>query len=143
MARNSCHLCKQRISKSYLLFILAVTFVSEYPYNNCIIIVSAVVILRIMSTFSLLENYKVNSTFKNLTRNETGEARDYGTLLKSTFGIIATLSFFGNMLLCLVIFMKRSMLAKQYNILICSLAVTDMLTGRSQYMKHFHSFLFL
>ena len=96
-----------------------------------------------MSTFSLLENYKVNSTFYNLTRIETGEARDYGTFMKSTFGIIATLSFFGNMLLCLVIFRKRSMLAKQYNILICSLAVTDMLTGRSQYMKHFHSFLFL
>ena len=105
--------------------------------------VSAVVILRIMSTFSLLENYKVNGTFYNLTRIETGEARDYGTFMKSIFGIIATLSFFGNMLLCLVIFLKRSMLAKQYNILICSLAVTDMLTGRSQYMKHSHSFLFL
>lgn len=57
------------------------------------------------------------------------EVKDYGVVMKTSFGIIASLAFFGNFLLCLVIFMKRSMLNKPYNILIYSLAVTDMLTG--------------
>ena len=63
------------------------------------------------------------------SRNISVEAKDYGVVMKTSFGIIASLSFFGNLLLCLVIFMKRSMLKKAYNILIGSLAVTDMLTG--------------
>lgn len=66
----------------------------------------------------------------NCTGNSSSvEDKDYGVVMKTSFGIIASLSFFGNLLLCLVIFMKRSMLNKPYNILICSLAVTDMLTG--------------
>lgn len=56
-------------------------------------------------------------------------ARDHSVIMKTSFGLIASLSFFGNLLLCLVIFMKRSMLKKPYNILICNLALTDMLTG--------------
>lgn len=65
----------------------------------------------------------------NSTTSFSVEAKDYGVVMKTSFGIIASLSFFGNLLLCLVIFMKRSMLKKPYNILIASLAVTDMLTG--------------
>ena len=63
------------------------------------------------------------------TTNDSVEDKDYGVVMKTSFGIIASLSFLGNLLLCLVIFMKRSMLKKPYNILIASLAVTDMLTG--------------
>lgn len=70
-----------------------------------------------------------NITLHNVLSNNSVEAKDYGVVMKTTFGIIASLSFFGNLLLCLVIFMKRSMLKKPYNILIGSLAVTDMLTG--------------
>ena len=70
-----------------------------------------------------------NITFQNVSNNISVEAKDYGVVMKTSFGIIASLSFFGNLLLCLVIFMKRSMLKKPYNILIGSLAVTDMLTG--------------
>lgn len=66
----------------------------------------------------------------NITlHNDSVEAKDYGIVMKTSFGIIASLSFFGNLLLCLVIFRKRSMLKMPYNILIGSLAVTDMLTG--------------
>lgn len=70
-----------------------------------------------------------NFTVHNGGSNISVEAKDYGAVMKTSFGMIASLSFFGNLLLCLVIFMKRSMLKKPYNILICSLAVTDMLTG--------------
>lgn len=73
-----------------------------------------------------------NITVCDAGSNFTAEAKDYGTLMKTSFGLIASLSFVGNLLLCLVIFMKRSMLNKPYNILICSLAVTDMLTGMRQ-----------
>lgn len=73
--------------------------------------------------------YGDNITPHNVASNISVEAKDYGVVMKTSFGIIASLSFFGNLLLCLVIFMKRSMLKKPYNILICSLAVTDMLTG--------------
>ena len=65
----------------------------------------------------------------NSSTNVSVEDKGYGVVMKTSFGIIASLSFFGNLLLCLVIFMKRSMLKKPYNILIGSLAVTDMLTG--------------
>ena len=73
---------------------------------------------------------ELNITLCDVSRmNVSSEVRDHGTLMKTSFGLIASLSFSGNLLLCLVIFMKRSMLNKPYNILICSLAVTDMLTG--------------
>lgn len=75
-----------------------------------------------------LDFFGDNVTVPNNVGNET-DAKDYGVVMKTSFGIIATLSFFGNLLLCLVIFMKRSMLNKPYNMLICSLAITDMLTG--------------
>lgn len=65
----------------------------------------------------------------NSTTNVSVKDKDYGVVMKTSFGIIASLSFFGNLFLCLVMFMKRSMLRKPYNILIASLAVTDMLTG--------------
>ena len=48
---------------------------------------------------------------------------------KIVFGAIATLSFIGNVLLCLAICKRRSLLLKTYNMLVLNLAVTDMLTG--------------
>lgn len=65
--------------------------------------------------------------------NISVEAKDYSAATKTSFGLIASLSFFGNLLLCLVIFMKRPMLKKPYNILIFNLAVADMLTGTLSY----------
>ena len=58
--------------------------------------------------------------------------------MKSIFGVIAVLSILGNLLLCLVISRKRSMLKKPYNVLILNLAVTDMLMGRSDFVDVYH-----
>ncbi len=48
---------------------------------------------------------------------------------KFFFGGIAIVSFFGNFLLCVAICRRRSLLSKTYNVLVLSLAITDMLTG--------------
>lgn len=45
------------------------------------------------------------------------------------FGVVALMSVFGNFLLCVAICKCRVFRLKAYNILVFSLAVTDMLTG--------------
>ena len=45
------------------------------------------------------------------------------------FSVIAAASFFFNLLFCIVLVKKPSMLKKSHNILLFSLAVVDMLTG--------------
>ena len=52
-----------------------------------------------------------------------------GVALQVVFGIIAFLSFFGNLLFCVVLLRKRCLLKKAYNISLLVLAVTDMVTG--------------
>ena len=49
--------------------------------------------------------------------------------LHVTFCVIAVISFTFNLLFCIVLLRKRSMLKKAHNILLFSLAVVDMLTG--------------
>jgi len=56
-------------------------------------------------------------------------SEDHSLVVTTVCGFIATFSFFGNLLLCVVILKRRSMLTKPYNVLIFNLAVTDMLTG--------------
>ena len=51
------------------------------------------------------------------------------TTLNVTFWVIAALSFTSNLLFCIVLLRKRSMLRKAHNILLFSLAVVDLLTG--------------
>ena len=53
----------------------------------------------------------------------------YSYLLRVAFGLIAFLAFTENSLLCVVILRNYGMLRSAYNVLIFSLAVTDMLTG--------------
>lgn len=77
------------------------------------------------------ENYSLYLRRKNIS----SQGREYGSLMKTSFGLIATLSFFGNLLLCLVMLRKRAMLQKPYNVLICSLAITDTLTGMNAKKK--------
>ncbi len=48
---------------------------------------------------------------------------------KFVFGGIAIVSILGNFLLCVAICRRRSLLSKTYNMLVLSLAITDMLTG--------------
>ena len=73
--------------------------------------------------------------------NETNPAdnktsTDYSrTTLRVTFGVIASLALLGNGLVCAVILRSRSMLKNSYNLMILSLAFTDMFTGRAHVIK--------
>lgn len=57
------------------------------------------------------------------------------TTLRVTFGAIAALAFLGNGLVCAVILRSRTMLKNSYNLLILSLAFTDMFTGKEHVIK--------
>ena len=50
-------------------------------------------------------------------------------VLQVLFGVIAAASFLFNLLFCVLLLKRRSMLKKGHNILLFSLAVVDMLTG--------------
>lgn len=70
-----------------------------------------------------------------LRKNATAvSSLEQNVVTKPIFGAIATLSFLGNLLLCVVISRKRSMLKQPYNVLILNLAVTDMLTGKFHFI---------
>lgn len=56
-------------------------------------------------------------------------SKEHSLVVTAVCGFIAIFSFIGNLLLCIVILKRRSMLTKPYNVLIFNLAVTDMLTG--------------
>lgn len=56
-------------------------------------------------------------------------SEEHSLVVTAVCGLIAVFSFIGNLLLCIVILKRRSMLTKPYNVLIFNLAVTDMLTG--------------
>ena len=51
--------------------------------------------------------------------------------LRVIFGIIAALAFLSNGALIYIIIRKRAVLCSSYNVLILSLALTDMITGQS------------
>ena len=55
---------------------------------------------------------------------------DVSNVYKFIFGGIAIVSILGNFILCVAIFRRRSLLSKTYNMLVLSLAITDMLTGK-------------
>ena len=75
------------------------------------------------------------TTFSNKTSSELStevslpSSNHSGVTLQAVFGIIAFLSFFGNLVFCVVLLRKRYLLKQPYNILLLVLAVTDMLTG--------------
>lgn len=70
---------------------------------------------------------------------------DASPTMRVLFGVVAGLSVVGNMLLCIVMIRRRTMLRKTYNILIFNLAVADMLTGNltSVYRSPFYLKRFL
>lgn len=69
-------------------------------------------------------------------------ANEHSIVMTAVCGIIALFSFIGNLLLCIVILKRRSMLTKPYNVLIFNLAVTDMLTGETYYHLVDYNFTF-
>lgn len=77
----------------------------------------------------------ISSTFSNKTTELSTEeslpsSNRSGVIARqAVFGVIAVLSFLGNLLFCVVLLRKKCLLKKPYNILLLVLAVTDMLTG--------------
>lgn len=71
----------------------------------------------------------VNSTQNNSSVDDFEKNSMQSVAIRTTFGLIAALSVLGNLLLCIVMVRKRSMLRKAYNVLIFNLAVADTLTG--------------
>ena len=57
-------------------------------------------------------------------------AVDYSYLLAVAFGFIAVMAIIGNGLFCILILKNYRMLRSAYNLLIFSLAVTDLITGK-------------
>ena len=54
---------------------------------------------------------------------------EFEMILQVLFCVIAAASFSSNLFFCIVLVTKRSMLKKSHNIVLFSLAVTDLLTG--------------
>jgi len=54
----------------------------------------------------------------------------YSYLLPVAFGFIAALAFIGHGFFCILMLKNYRMLRSAYNLLIFSLAVTDMITGK-------------
>lgn len=68
--------------------------------------------------------------YKNITGMEEHETSgELHMALRVSMGIIAVLSILSNGLLIAVFLRNRSLLRSSYNVLILSLAVTDMTTG--------------
>lgn len=67
---------------------------------------------------------------RNKLQEDSSNQREPHVILQTLFSIIAALAFCGNGLLCFVILQRRRFLRSSYNLLIFSLAVTDMLTGK-------------
>ena len=95
---------------------------------------SAVCVRQQSCDYSVSRICHLSSEFGGMSRNNSSSFGDGRPprALKGQVGIgtIACLAFCSNLLLCVVIMKKRSMLKKPYNILILNLAITDLITGK-------------
>lgn len=82
--------------------------------------------MNLSSNVSMVPEESNSNDLKDMRRTIS---KDHSLVVTTVCGFIATFSFIGNLLLCVVILKRRSMLTKPYNVLIFNLAVTDMLTG--------------
>ena len=80
----------------------------------------------------MLNNKSAPNSLTNTSTLTTAppSAVAYSYLLPVAFGFIAALAFIGNGLFCILILKNYRMLRSAYNLLIFSLAVTDMITGK-------------
>lgn len=70
-----------------------------------------------------------NTTTAGADQDVHQDSGELNLALRVSMGIIAVLSICSNGLLILVLLRNRSLLRSSYNVLILSLAVTDMTTG--------------
>lgn len=82
-----------------------------------------------VSEMKLLSLTFSNQTTELSTEESLPSSNHSGIAMQAVFGLIALLSFLGNLLFCVVLLRKKCLLKKPYNILLLVLAVTDMLTG--------------
>lgn len=83
-------------------------------------------------TFAPLRNNSSNGLSTPALEDDSlqVEAREAGM-----FGLIAALSFLLNSLFCLIMMKKPAMLKRPHNILLFSLAITDLLTGLYSFIE--------
>ena len=74
------------------------------------------------NTSSVMRNISTPNPLKN-------EGDSQARAREIMFGIIAALSFLLNFLFCVIMMRKPAMLKRPHNILLFSLAITDLLTG--------------
>lgn len=67
----------------------------------------------------------------NTTPPPTGSTDHESVALQVAFSVIASASFLFNLLFCVMLLRNHAMLKKPHNILLFSLAVVDMLTGKA------------
>lgn len=72
-----------------------------------------------------------NTQIRNISSDElsTSTADVYARAKEVIYGVIAALSFLLNFLFCVMMMRKPAMLKRPHNILLFSLAITDLLTG--------------
>lgn len=76
-------------------------------------------------------------TFGNRSHDKAAETREV------IYGVIAVLSFLLNFLFCMILVKRPKYLKRPHNILLFTLAITDLLTGNSSFVSHFnYSFVF-
>ena len=88
---------------------------------------------QVNSTFSVIRNI---STPSPLSSEEDSQAK----ARQKMFGVIAVLSFLLNFLFCVIMMRKPAMMKKPHNILLFSLAITDLLTGLLELIKIYLKF---
>ena len=87
----------------------------------------------------MLNNKSSPRYLTNISTLTTPPASADSYLLPVAFGFIAALAFIGNGLFCILMLKNYRMLRSAYNLLIFSLAVTDMITGK-RFQKSNQSF---
>ena len=83
-----------------------------------------------------MKNISTLSQTKNISSKELstpaiaiGDQSSQAKAREVMFGVIAALSFLFNFLFCVIMIRKPAMLKRPHNILLFSLAITDLLTG--------------
>ena len=101
-------------------------------------------ILFLRCRLQMLNNKSSSRYLTNMSTPTTppASAVDYSYLLAVAFGFIAVMAIIGNGLFCILILKNCRMLRSAYNLLIFSLAVTDMITGK-RFQKSNQSFPFV
>ena len=88
------------------------------------------------STFPPRRNNSSNGVSKPTLDDHCLQAE---AIMAGMFGFIAALSFLLNSLFCSIMMRKPAMLKRPHNILLFSLAITDLLTGLQFYDSEFNS----